>query len=733
MKAICFLPFFVGYISSFFQTFENFNLNWYGDSADYIISANNIQLSANEPGESEIHLDHLNYFSYSYEYYLSLNFNPSSSNKFEHVIYNSENEKLLLRLGESGSEDRWRLIKSNGGNEDLLLSSQLIYSQSFDSLCIKVQKSYDRLEVILDLDTLITDFVPSEELLSLSFKSYYTSSNIDGVLIEGFKGGETSKDTIAPKLISLRFLSKDSLELGFNEPVIISSELNSFSRAKLFKTDDLSIDNKLITINIEIFDRNENKLFLDTIINTPFVEFQELAFTELMIDPSPSLGYYNEDFIEIMNLSERCYRDLDLFLVNNGDTLLISIDTLCPDSLYVINDVYLNNESFKIELLDQYHDLIDAFVYEEGLFTKKPNSSGGWSLEKEDADYFGDYYESWSYHESFKGASPGTHEDLRILVDNERPYVETVEIENDTVYSFNEPIYQNGNVGTRSTTIDGIKDLSGNALSDTLISFQDFDFVSNGDIQISEVFFNGSGEIPEYIEFESHNNKPVLLQNSRLVEIKDGETIPIYSFPSRLIQANEIFVITKDKYVLKELNSALKNKIVLDLYFPDLKSSEMSLAIIRDNGEVIDEVYYDKDWFNSLSLPKYYSIERINRDGKLESSWQPSPWEFEYFTPGYTVFEHSETTNLNIKLREATIDQYLELEMESVFSGSISAYLFTIQGDLIEVLTETKWMGSSNKLVFTRSKYAYSGPAIINLLLEKDGQVNRVNLNCYLL
>ncbi|MDC3220176.1 hypothetical protein OAT71_00020 [Flavobacteriales bacterium] len=483
------------------QEMENITLKWTGDTSSFLLNDTLVSLRTEGAGSSEIKAVFKNFYGFEYSFKLSLDFAASRSNKVRVYLAGNEypDDAVVLDLGESGSNGQWVLRQLNNGEEVQSQRGSQIFGQPFTDLDIRLQKEINSWTVFIGDDSLDLNASLEQDSILFGLSCFYSSSNTNAFHLSRFKGKETLKDNDPPQLDTLFWLNKDSIHLVFNEEVKISQE--HFSSVKRMHKSLLDIDNQLFTLNIEITDRNENKSIVDTSFYSKQMEFQSCAFNELMIDPSPSLGVYEEEYIELINLSGRDLLKTDLYTVYNQDTSLISIDEWLKDSLLVIYDQTLSNESFNLELLDPFGSLIDHFEYNHQLFSKKKHSDGGWSLEKKDPDYFGDYFESWTFHESFQGGSPGNLNETEELADEEAPYIEWVEInEVDTLFHFNEPVYFDNVVSNIVKGLEVIKDLSGNSMKDTTLVMDYNKEIASGDLVISEILFKPSDDIPEFIE-----------------------------------------------------------------------------------------------------------------------------------------------------------------------------------------------------------------------------------------
>ena len=735
MKSIYLFLFLTVSFVAFSQEMENIQLRWEGDTSDFLINDSMVSLSAEGSGSSEIQSAIKNYYGFESSFQFSLDFSPSSSNRVSIYIANNRefSDGVALELGESGSNDQWILRELRNGEEVKSQRGEEIFASSFTDLEIRLKKEVNSWTAFIGEDslTMVSAFIQDSLYFGLSCN--YTSSNAGGFHLYNYAGAETLKDFDPPRLDTLFWLNSDSVRLVFDESVKMDQE--TFSTEKTLHKSMLNSYNQLFTLNIEITDRNENKIFIDTSFYSKQMRFQSCAFNELMIDPSPSLGVYEEEYIELINLSGRDLFKTEFYLVYNQDTSLISIDEWKKDSLMVIYDQSLSNEKFILELLDPYGSLIDHFEYNHSLFSNKQRSGGGWSLEKKDSDYFGDYFNTWEFHQSFRGGSPGVLNEKEVLFDNERPYIVWLELNGtDTLYHFNEPVYYDNRISTTFEVVDDIQDLSTNRMNDTILVLDNIQEVGSKNVMISEILFRPSAEIPEFIELVNHSDKAILLDGLWLAKESNNEVLPIYQFPEKLVQPNEYFTICKDKYLLRKHEYLNKMTILDDLDFPDLLSSEMHLLLITQNEEVIDEIQYNVDWTpNDLNLTEGYSFERVGENGLISESWKVASFTSNYASPGLRNTQVIHEGKEEFRLLSKRIKESITIDYSGVEPGFLEINLYSLHGSLIEVLGNNLWLGSEGQVKVERTYMGYSGQAILNLVVTNEtGKRKILNLACYL-
>lgn len=732
MKAICCCAFLLGYFQCLTQEMENLVLQWQGDTSSVNISGDNIFLDATEVGSSLIDATINSFEGYEYSFQLSLDFNPSSSNRFRHYLSYHPNYKLYIELGESGSEDPFYLISEENSHRSILDQTALYYGEAFDSLSIQVHKLNNEVIAIINSDSLKSTLNLMQDSIKVGFEFFYTSSNITSTSIFDFKGRQTHLDKTPPFLESINWIDRDNILLDFSEKVRFQNDV--FSSQIILHKDFLILENQLFTLNIEISDRNENFALIDTSFYPSYIDFQQCSFNELMIDPTPTLGVYEKDYVELINISGRPIYNTQIVLVNNEDSIPFHIDSWLNDSILLIEDVNLNNDSFTLKLLDVFGALIDQFEYDARLFSNKDYSSGGWSLEKKNPKIFGSYFDTWSFNKSLNGGSKGLQNFSYCELDIDPPYIELVEvIESDTLYHFNEPIYSAGEIYNSVKSLVDLCDLSGNLFIDTNFRLNPFRKIVPEDLVINEILFKESDSIPEFIEIKNLSDDNLLIEDLVLAQRKDGQIIPMYNFRNKLILKGEIFTVTAKKFLLKRHPYSSRKTMIQDLSFPSFLSEEMNLVLITREGYVIDEVVYESSWFDSgFNKDDGYSIERVSSNGVIETSWVMASETVCYASPGIENSKKIEERNYSFNLIESRIFDSFKIRYSGVYDELIDIALYYPNGQFVGSLETDLWLSSSGVLEISNNNYA-EGFYLLNILVKDNEQkIKTYNLSCYI-
>ena len=506
----------------------------------------------------------------------------------------------------------------------------------------------------------------------------------------------TSGDTLTPTLVSVELLTQDTLLLCFSESMDLASLTNAGNYqidAPVSISSAQALDSDAICVVLGLSDtlsrgsgyQIQVSNVSDCSGNTPpatltgevFLSFDpqvgDIIFHELMIDPNPSVGLPETEYIELYNASGSTY-NLGGWIVSNG-TRNPSLDTyiLGPGEYVVLVEAgdevlfpnltnllavspwpTLPNARGTLELkTDILSNPIDSVSYTSEWYQNGVKANGGFSLERIDAGPSScPPFANWIAAETDSGGTPGVANSARFL-SNETvpPSLESVSIISpDTLlFCFNESmdpllLADPGNYG-----IDGglsileaqVEDLDQTcvrvALSEDLIpgtiytvSVEEVGdcrgnilegrveqqlLVSRTpepeDIIINEIFADPSPQVglPTIEYIEVYNRS----DNAYFLQgwtLSNGSTLS--SFPAQILESGgyAIAVAVDDTSAYTEFGQVLPM-----LSWPSLVAGGDNLGIRTATGILMDTVDYDISWYRDDEKSNGgYSLERINPD-----------------------------------------------------------------------------------------------------------------------
>lgn len=375
---------------------------WQGDRSLYVINEDQqLQLDADDAGQASLYAPFIPPEVLSWELFVQLDFNPSNSNRLEIVLYARDSlletsDALLLRIGETGSDDAIQLISQIDESRTVLAEGS-IGLVALDPVML-------RLKIILDADRLIIEaddlggvcFLPE---ISLSLEDNllpggdvpvyfgwicrYTSTRSKAFFFDDIYVGIPRIDEVAPS-ISQVTASPSSVELIFTEVI----DTNSLSSASITLDPEVeilenSLSKDLLTIDLAqplestidynlrilgIRDLSGNSIDTSLIIHVaePPV-LGDLILNEILFNPEGS----GSDYVEIFNRSNKRLDLKDVILANrdNGQTVSLStLDPLSPQSFVLLTEdvnqvveAYTSNDANAMTMTD-----LPAFNNDDG-------------------------------------------------------------------------------------------------------------------------------------------------------------------------------------------------------------------------------------------------------------------------------------------------------------------------------------------------------------------------------
>jgi len=435
----------VGFNDDFSDGDFSTNPTWLGDTSKFQVNSSN-QLQLNDSSASGIAYLSANsnaILNASWQFYVSLDFNPSGSN-FAKVYLASNNQDLTEALdgyfvrigGQSGTADDVSLYRQDGNSEVEIidgtdgtvgLSPKLLVNVSRDSL--------SNWQLSIDTSNNFTGFITQgmaldTHYINSSFMGVYcdfTSTRSDKFFFDDFVvSGEVFQDTIKPQLIGFQVLDSQRLQLTFTEVLkdsTIKNLLNYSVNKGIGNPDSVNyvgLDSSIIVVhfspafqNGEIYelvleniqDRNGNTIDTKTQAFSYFVSananFRDVQINEFYADFSPTNGLPEAEFIELYNASNKIF-DLDNWQITDGTrTGTLGAVRLNPGEHLIVcaqanaSDFSpfgktqgqatfpgLNNDGDSIRLVDNNNQLVDELSYDLDWYQDESKKNGGWSIEQ---------------------------------------------------------------------------------------------------------------------------------------------------------------------------------------------------------------------------------------------------------------------------------------------------------------------------------------------------------------
>ncbi len=438
---------------------------WEGDSADFMVNAQK-QLQLNAPATSStrtLYTPSTAALAATWEFWVKLDFNPSSSNYAEVYLMSStptksqNQEGYFVQIGGSTTDNIKLIKKENNQNTTLITSTNGLLNKADVELRIKVERDAQH-NWNLFVDTLGTsnfNLIGTATDSSIALSAYllahcnYTSTRSTKFYFDDFVvTGKIYVDSIKPVLQNFAVPDSQTIRLFFSEAIdtLAAADLNNYffqsTSNALASAAVSSLSPKIINLTFQQAFYNEQSVVLliknlpdlannyikDTTIRFTFFKpkYRSIVINEIMADPAPVVGLPDVEYIELYNNTLFSATIENWKLVADEDTILLPTFTIQPynfalilgknDSAFydTINRVFINktnwlkNDGEPLVLLDEHNVVIDAIEYAEDFYNKSPKADGGWSLEQIQAYLPCTDFSNWSPSKHALGGTPGS-------------------------------------------------------------------------------------------------------------------------------------------------------------------------------------------------------------------------------------------------------------------------------------------------------------------------------------
>ncbi len=724
---------------SFTQIHENFNDGeftsnpiWGGTISNFTVnSIKQLQSKTAITGTSYLSTVHnlTNLNSKEWHFWVKLAFSPSTTNYAR--IYLSASQSDLssnptgyyLQLGESGTKDAVRLMKNDNGTITEIcsgLSGQIAKSFTIGIKVVRTNKKEWKLFVDPTGGENFNTFAIGNDSTQIDgsnvgFYCKYTAGNSSKFYFDNISAGDEIRDLTPPLLVSSTIINPYQLDVLFNQPLDTISGLlmTNYSIDPVISITSVSIDttnpalvhllfnsplkNGLLYVlttdsiadNAENFSSIQISNFTYLISENPV--FGDVIISEMMVDPTPTIGLPEVEYIEIYNRSNK-YFNLKNWKIGDatgdgtiGESWLkpgeykvicsTSSVTNFKNSIGATNFPSYNNSGDDVVLKSMDGKFIDNLSYTDNWYLDEKKKEGGFSLERINLILPCSNQNNWNSSIASSGGTPGTINSINnSVVDSVPPFVINSSVDSDkkVILNFNEGMdslsLMNSIIITNPSLSVLQKSVSGNYPNQLLIEFSDLilgskeynltlksvsdcslnktdlssifirpEAAKKGDIIINEILYDPFTGGSDFIELHNKSSKLIDLKNWNLGNIEKGEIANLNHISANFnLKSGEYVVITPDSSFQKEHYSASSPGHFIQATLPNYNIDSSSICLLF-NGELMDKVAYKKEWnFSLLDDTKGKSLERISADGNSNEStnWHTSSESVNFATPG---------------------------------------------------------------------------------------------------
>lgn len=398
--------------------------------------------------------------------------------------------------------------------------------------------------------------------------------------------------------------------------------------------------------------------------STIMYSHNDVVINEIFIDPSPSIGLPEFEYIELYNTTNSSI-NLSGWTITIGTTektfpnsvieadsfiILIKEDVIdsFPNNISKIGltSVSLTNSGSNIVLKNNVGVVINSISYTDRWYNDDNKSDGGWSIERVNPDLFCEAKNNWRAAKANIGGTPGKQNSIfgetvaisqfritkAFITDSNKIQVEfnknltplmlqdsSFFIINNSNPSLNNPLEPFFNRvtltfdfnflpnTTYSLSTLGLLDCSGNLISNS-ISFGLPDSVLANQILINEVLFNPNSNGVDYIEIFNNSNSYFDLSKLRVANFFEfgfenyADNPKIITDEITLFSPKSYLVITSDSSKIKDQYFCENPYNFIEISsMPSLPNEGGTICVVHQSlNQIIDAFEYDENMHFSL-------------------------------------------------------------------------------------------------------------------------------------
>lgn len=425
----------------------------------------------------------------------------------------------------------------------------------------------------------------------------------------------------------------------------------------------------------------------------------DVVIDELFADVSPQVGLPAQKFIELKNTATSTVNLKNWKLSDGISAAIIPDYELKPDSFLIITtisglDAYksfgstiavsnfpsLNISGGQISLINDEGGTIHAVKYDLNSYKNELKKQGGFSLEMINTKNGCGGVENWTASNDITGGTPGrknsvdsddspsqniqvlqaylTGKDtLNIVFNKSIDSTSGVTLSN---YTFSDgitvlnaetisPFYDKVKIilspkadsnKIYNVTVNSITDCMANGLSKNTARFGVPANVNPDDIVINEILFDPKPGGSDYLELYNRSNK-VIDVGKLYIANRNSSGLPanfvaIFNQPFYLFPESFLLLTTNTDATVNEFPMANKESFLELNALPSFSDDSGTAIVMDQQGQIIDEINYNKNWHFSLLKDKEgVSLERISYDGPSDQTNFHSAATTVNGTPGY--------------------------------------------------------------------------------------------------
>ncbi len=420
----------------------------------------------------------------------------------------------------------------------------------------------------------------------------------------------------------------------------------------------------------------------------PIIDYHlhDIVFTEILVDEEPQIFLPRSQYIELYNRTDSIISLVNWSLEIDGKLLTLPNDEISPKS-YVVVCLKEYSQSFvdtsKVVQIDEWEKLgtqkgnitlwspqqkqIDQFVYNDELIDSDyTKAKGGWSLERQDVNYFCDPQLNWKYSQSPKGGTPTYVNSIDApFLSSELPQLEKYYIQQSQLHILFNKSIAIFELESTPLFLDTIIQLDQQLILqfDTIEQTQEIELVvedcqqnqstvsltigpaksaEKDDVFVNEILINPFEEGSEFVELYNPTNKFIQLSSLVLgTWDEQGVWKEKTSLPNYLLQPHSYVVLTNNKQEVINHYTVPHITQIIEIDLPVLTNEGGTIVLATSEGEILETIQYHEDLHATfLSETKGVSLERESID--CLDCWQSASETTGWASPTY---ENSQQIN----------------------------------------------------------------------------------------
>ena len=425
--------------------------------------------------------------------------------------------------------------------------------------------------------------------------------------------------------------------------------------------------------------------------------YNQLLITEVMADPTPTVGLPEVEYVELFNASDQLLSTQGLRFSDASTTVVLPTTFLAPEEYVLLADASsrealspfgrvisvkqlpsLNSSSDSLRLTNEQGREIFTLAYADDWYNDAEKRGGGWSLEMVDTQRPCGAQDNWTASVDPAGGTPGRPNSVQQAnPDRFGPEVVRALATSDTVVQvrFSERLDQ-GSTGsaevslsngltiqsvrwltgqkevvvtvdqplqagvTYSVAVQGVTDCSGNLISEARVTttFVLPEAAAAGDILLSELLVHPRSGGEKFVELYNHSNKPIDLKGWSLANLSGDSLVNTESITSDhyVLLPGTYVALTQDPVMLKaDYPAASEARLREVVSLPSLPVDQGTLVLLDPAHIEMQRFDYSADFHHPLLVnTQGVSLERIAWDGPVN---QAAAWQSAAQTVNYAT------------------------------------------------------------------------------------------------